>query len=349
MLNAKRIDSFVLAVLITIVLAALGGCGLSVPEKNPLVPDTIDDNKLSSGGRYEDLIVQHVFCEAAVGLKKAYEQVKAEDPELTKLPWLKDWGTAITLAITAEDQSGLNPGLSLTTPFENKVFTFPKGGNVTSPQSFSLGIGASATASATRAETIQFTYTNAGLLYAAHGFLSENPSYDDACKFTQTGVMIDSDLKIWEFIYDKAVIAADSNAAAYVQITKKVEQKDACGKIVTTPACNGATKPTYVDTPIPGAFTKHPSWPLYNTFTENITFTATFGGNVTPTWKLARVSAVSSGSLLSATRTNTNQLTITMGPIQAQPSAKTPAQLATGAQTQHDNTVLSNQIKTPNN
>jgi hypothetical protein len=154
--------------------------------------------------------------------------------------------------------------------------------------------------------------------------------------------MIDSDLKIWEFIYDKAVIASSINASAFVPVTKVENVVDKNGKPVLDKNGKPKTKAVVL------GYTRHPSWPLYNTFTENITFTATFGGNVTPTWKLARVSANSSGTFLSATRTNTNQLTITMGPIQYQASATQPAQLSSGAQAQHANTVLSNQIKTPN-
>jgi hypothetical protein len=322
----------------------LAGCGLYVPEKNILAPDTLDKDNLSSGGKYEDMIVIHILCETAVGLKKAYELVEAEEgtpAKLTQLAWLKDWGTAISLSITAEDQSGLSPGLTLTTPFNNRLFSFPTGGNVTSPQSFNFIIGGSASASATRAELIQYTYTNNGLLKVADGLLkisnklsSNPPDYDDACKTSQTGVLIDSDLKIWEFIYDKAVIASNLNASAFVPI----QEKDG------TKLTDGGKKVPIFKTV---GYTRHPSWPLYNTFTENITFTAILGGTVTPTWKLARVSANTSGSFLSATRTNTNQLTITMGPIQTQASATAPAKLVQGAQTQHDNTVLSNQIKTP--
>jgi hypothetical protein len=337
---------------VSVLPLALVGCGLYVPEKNALAPDTIDSNKYSSGGKYEIAMVRHISCEIAVGLRKAYNDVLApEQPkpsapvELVKLPWLKSWGTAITLAITAEDQSGLSPGLSLATPFANKVFTFPTGGPVVSSQSFSLGIGGSATANATRAETIQFTLSNAGLIYFT-GNTPEGHEVDDICKTFQNGVMIDSDLKIWEFIYDKAVIAANSDAAPYVPITKTELQPSLGedGKPILDAKGKPETKLVTVQT---GKFAKHPDWPLYNTFTENITFTTTFGGNVTPTWKLARVSADSSGTLLSATRTNTNQLTITMGPIQTQQTATSQLQLQQGAQIQHDNTVLSNQIKGP--
>jgi hypothetical protein len=128
---------FWLAVYLSVGLSlnVLGACGLYVPDKNPLAADTVDPTtKRSSGGNYENLIVVHLLCETSVGLKMAYEQLKAPEGmpgNLTQLSWLKDWGTAITLIITAEDQSGLSPGLSLTTPFQNKVFTFPTGGNVT--------------------------------------------------------------------------------------------------------------------------------------------------------------------------------------------------------------------------
>jgi hypothetical protein len=249
-----------------------------------------------------------------------------------RLDWIKEWGTAITLAITAEDQSGFNPGASLITPFENRVFTFPTGGAVTSSQSFSVGLGASVGASATRTETIQFTVTNEGLLRIGADLLSKTSDFNQACKIYQEGAMIEGDLKIWEFIYDKAFIAANSNASTWSPEKIPTGMKDAKGN------------PKYKT-----VYGRHPNWPLYNTFTENISFVATFSGNVTPTWKLARVAANSTGNLLSATRTNTNQLTLTMGPIESPGSATSPPQLKQGAQQQHDNTVLSNSIKTPQN
>jgi hypothetical protein len=335
MLRTTRVLSAALFLLGAI---SLSGCGLYMPDKNPLLPDTLDSNKISSGGAYEDLIVRHIRCETAAGLKAAYDNLRTQDSK--KLEWLKKWGTAITLAITAEDQSGLSPGLSLTTPFENKIFTFKTGGNVTSPQSFVFGIGGSATASATRTETIQFTYLNKDLLYAADIFVPKQPD-GIPCQTYQRGLMIEGDLKIWEFIYDKAVIAANGNAAPYA---KPTEEKD-----VPTGQCNCNGKPATQkkQVPIDGSkVAQQPDWPLFNTFTENITFTATFGGNVTPTWKLARVSANSSANLLSATRTNTNQLTITLGPVETLPDAETPAQLKQAAQTQHDNNVLSGLIGT---
>jgi hypothetical protein len=46
-----------------------------------------------------------------------------------------------------------------------------------------------------------------------------------------------------------------------------------------------------------------------------INFVASVGGNFTPTWKFTKVNVNSSGSLLSATRTNTSDVLMTIGPL----------------------------------
>jgi hypothetical protein len=77
-------------------------------------------------------------------------------------------------------------------------------------------------------------------------------------------------------------------------------------------------------------------YPLYNTFTETINFVATFGGNVNPTWKLAQFSNNTSGSsLASATRTYTNQVIITIGPLGKPPTETSAASLDASGAAQH--------------
>jgi hypothetical protein len=86
----------------------VSGCGLYTPDKNPFVSDAPlpPDGKFSDAGSYENGLVDHITCEIS---KAVYET----DREF-HLPWLRDdWGTAVTLSMTVEDQSGLNPGLSL--------------------------------------------------------------------------------------------------------------------------------------------------------------------------------------------------------------------------------------------
>jgi hypothetical protein len=142
------------------------------------------------------------------------------------------------------------------------------GAIVTNTESFSLSFGGTASANSLRTETIQYTFSNKDLLKYYKG---------QSCK--NNGVMIDGDLKIREFIYDKAQIADSGNASL----------------VGTGLTANQA--------------------PPFNTFTEEITFVASYGGSFTPTWKLARISANASSNLLVAQRTNTNDLIITLGPV----------------------------------
>ena len=243
----------------------LAGCGLYTPDKDPFTADTPNASRTTRQGNYETAIVNHVTCEIAQGLYEA---------KRLNLPWLENWGTTVTQSITAEDQTGLAPGISSITPLQNVIFHFPTGGNVTSAQSFSLNFGGTASVNALRTETIQYTFRNKDILFYA------NPANPGAC--APPGVLIDGDLKIREFIYDKAVVARLGNASLRVDVP------------------NG-WQPWQL--------------PPFNTFTEEITFVAAYGGSFTPTWHLARISANASSNLVVAERTNTNDLVITLGPI----------------------------------
>ena len=226
--------------------AVLAGCGTYTPDKDPFSSDKPTEFGTTRQGNYETGIVNHVTCEIAQGLAEA---------KRLDLPWLDEWGTTISQTITVEDQSGLAPGISTITPLQNVIFPFASGGNVVSPQSFSISIGGTASANALRTETIQYTFRNRDIL------LYTDP---DTCMSTEPGVMIDGDLKIREFIYDKATIAALGNASLV----------------------GGGKNP----------------WqrPVFNTFTEEITFVAAYGGTFTPTWKLARLTANTTQICLSA-------------------------------------------------
>jgi hypothetical protein len=294
---------------VLILTAGLAGCGLYTPDKDPFTGDAPNASGTTRQGNYESLIVNHITCEIAQGL---------HDAESLKLPWLKTWGTTVTQTITQEDQSGLAPGISAITPLHNVIFPFATGGNVLSPQSFSLNFGGTASANALRTEAIQYTFRNSDILY----YTDANP---DGCASLQSGVMIDGDLKIREFIYDKAVIARLGNASLRVDVPPDL-----------------------------------PPWklPPFNTFTEEITFIAAYGGSFTPTWHLARITANASSNLAIAQRTNTNDLVITLGPIKCPeplgrparirskdasppcpPSTESPVQLVDAAMNQHNSRV----------
>jgi len=241
-------------------LASLTGCGLYTPAKY-VTQDDAENEGPTAAGHYEAKIAAHVACEIRSGLLQARNQ----------LHWLEDAGTTVTQTINASDQSGVAPGITLISPLENAIFQFPKGGNVTAAQSFSFSLGVTASANATRAETIQYTFPNKQLMNLPGAFCDRKP----------TGVFVDGDLKIANFIRDKATISADYNLFA--------RGAGIGGKVVDDN--------------------------IFNTITEEITFVAAYGGSATPTWKLARVSANTNSNLLVGERIITNDLIVTIGPL----------------------------------
>ena len=225
-----------------------GGCGLLTPEKG-LTNDNVAPGNPSPEGMFENNIVAHIRCEIRNGVAKAIL--------LPNVQWLGNYGATVTLKLTSEDQSSLSPNASFLTP-------------LTGAQLFTLGIGANGSAHSTRVETIQFNYSNGELLKEAR---KDYRAGITSCEGFQRGVMIESDLKIGQFIYDKAVVAGAAG--------------EATTKSVTTPP--------------------------FSQFQFELTFNASFSGNITPTWKFTRTTVNGSGNLFSATRTNTQYVLITIG------------------------------------
>ncbi|MGA7325604.1 MAG: hypothetical protein WBX25_14210, partial [Rhodomicrobium sp.] len=95
-----------------------------------------------------------------------------------------------------------------------------------------------------------------------------------SCKTTLNGFSIEGDLRIKEFIHDKVSVAALGDTTLGL---------------------------------------RRPGASAFNNFTEEITFVAAYGGTLTPTWKLARISANTSSNLLVGERIITNDLVITLG------------------------------------
>lgn len=180
--------------------------------------------------------------------------------------------------------SDANSGVTNTSEFQNTIKVFSKNGNVIFPKFFSLGLGATGDAHSTRAETIGFTYSNKKLL-------EEYELRPYGCDFGMNGIQIQSDLKIDDFIWNKATLVR-------------------YGVVTTTP---GGKNP-------------------FNVFQETLTFVVSLGGSITPTWKFTTVVLNPNSPSLSAMRSETNTLIITIGPLQrgAQPLA-----LEAGALNQH--------------
>jgi hypothetical protein len=260
-------------------LLGLSGCGLYVPAYDLFTPDTPDQpGEPSPQGKVESDTVAHIRCEIGNALVDILNA-----PNLgPKVKWLKDWGTTATVKLTVDEMSNLTPGASYFTPFENSIHVFPKGGNVITPTNFTLGFGASGSAHATRLETITYTYSNSDLYKEVLKDRGEgNYHTTRPCDDIRNGLVVQGDLKIEEFLYDKATVAANGEAS-----------------------------------------NADPAKPPYSTLSNDLTFVTSFGGSVDPVWKLARFTSNTSPTLLNATRGRTNELLLTLAPINKQESQK---------------------------
>ena len=76
-----------------VVLASLSlglcGCGLYVPQKDPLTKNDRDAYGMSHQGKIESNIIANIRCEVTNGLYQAYKS--------GKVPWIDKWGTSISL------------------------------------------------------------------------------------------------------------------------------------------------------------------------------------------------------------------------------------------------------------
>jgi hypothetical protein len=272
----------------------LSGCGLTVPEMNILSPDREAPDRrpgepyYSTNGGFQALLIQHIRCSIGKGL------ARARDAGISNASWLwsggkNGWGATVSLTLQVEEQSGLNPSAS-----GSRQWGIFQGKFVTYPQTFFLGLGGSVAADSTRAENITFSFANAELLNNEYYARKHGQPNGVDCGFGMNGIQIESDLKLDQFIWDKATVAVSSEATTAVSV---------------------------------GGLKQNP----FGTFQTTLTFVASFGGNVTPTWNIEQVILNPNQPFFSAMRTKTDTLLITFGPLKS----LEPPVLADAAQAQH--------------
>lgn len=258
-------------------LMGLTGCGLSVPAKDPVRGNPTDNNGRTLQGKVESNIIANVRCEVTKGLYEAMRMGHA--------PWLRDWGTTVTLDLTWDESSAFNPGISYLDP-------------IGSGKTFTAGAGLQLSSRATRQEQITFTLDNQVLLAEAQ--LTKEARGDLGCSSLQDGTQVQSDLDIDGFIVDKTVVAGGLEAT-----------------------------------------TRSKDYPQFSTFTEKLTFLATYEASATPTWKLARTTYNPAAPFIQGTRSKTNMIVVTLGPLQSPLSPKAGAQLVEQARVIHNANVVS--------
>jgi hypothetical protein len=216
------------------IMMLLIGCGLSVPNMQPFA-FTGDDAKVE--GLKESSLTGFIKCELHFAVQQMFD-LAALDENNTKLDpinypphpsidWLRNWGATVSMKITVDEKSTLAPGLSYNSPMENIISTFSSG-KVTTPQSFTFGVGASVSSDATRTENLSFYYPFSDLL--AEGRIEK-----EYCSKAPPGT-IDADLKIDDFLrskYEAATVGglilhkvgvpADGSVSPFLTFTYEVQ------------------------------------------------------------------------------------------------------------------------------
>jgi hypothetical protein len=191
MSNTKRV------LLAALVLSpTLGGCGLFVPEKDIFSYDTHRPGVASPQAAFENMIVAHVQCEIQKGLIDALNIPLK--PKSHRLDWLRALVIAVQLKITVDEQSTLMPSVAVAVPLSLASIT----------------AGLTGTAHATRVETISFNVSAQDLEADAKKIMASTNTTSISCAEYQKTILIESDLKIDQFIYDKAFIATTHEVPA---------------------------------------------------------------------------------------------------------------------------------------
>jgi hypothetical protein len=253
---------------------------------------TPDDNSVKV-----NLIASQVVCELRRAVQKVFWKNQnvpvayiggpnaGEKPR--DLKWFESWSVQVTLTLTIAENTAINPGVSLINVLPNGLTKFSNG-SVTTPQSFTLGLGGTLSSAATRTDKLNMFYKVGELETAL-------PSRDLTCIPPEqaTGdLFIQSDLKLYDWLsaailpYDARVITYQNNNTAQ------------------------------------------------NAISHEVKFEIISNGNVSPQWKLVRVSAnTGSTPLFGVGRDRTQDLLITFGPTQKGPNGTN--ELATAAQNLH--------------
>jgi hypothetical protein len=194
----------------------LASCGTYVPDIQEFwgTPDDTESKVSAISGQ--------VVCE----LRRAVQRVVAEGPVVFErrpgdplpppprsLDWfINKWAVQVTLNLNIIENSSLTPGVSYNNIYRNGITTFPGAAAVTTPQSLTLGLGATGSVSATRNDTLNMFFTVKELLNSLDSTrLSCIPSHHP-----NASLFLESDLKIYDWL-SAALLIHRNSAVDYTE------------------------------------------------------------------------------------------------------------------------------------
>ena len=283
----------------------VSGCGLGVPqikeawdEDIPADPQHHRVFPISANTRIEFEIRKRIYCDLRWAVLKA-NTIPVQSGPMDKLTtdrsglFPKNWGAEISLSLQVDETGALNPGVTFNGLMPNYVTDAAAPHPVVTAQSSSVGLGGTLSSTATRVDKFDPHYSIQ--------YLSRRIEDKSVCERNPAGNYINDPFDVIvkksissPFIIDSNDLGIEDWLVGSMMNYALLEDMPKQGK-----------GPKKGDSKAPGP----------DTLTLEEKFVIITSGSVTPSWKLARISA-NTGMLpfIQAGRTRTHDLIITIGP-----------------------------------
>jgi hypothetical protein len=291
----------------------LGACGLTNPDIKeiwdsdyPGNPETAIKQPVSATMLIEFEIKKKIYCELKDAVRAANgipttTSASINGPQTLKYPGLipPGWTTQVALSLQIDESSALTPGVTFNQTLANAVQTFGVGNTVTVPQSFNLAFGGTLSSTATRIDKFNPQYSIE--------FLSKPETRNSVCRAgndpfeaiapKSSPFLIESQLGIRDWLVNAMLVNDYLPSDLTTSETKRASSKKPAKPPPAAGGGGGGGSATKADT-----------------ISYEIKFVIVSSGNITPTWKLLKVSANTSSPLFGLGRTRTHDLIVTIGP-----------------------------------
>jgi hypothetical protein len=250
-----------------------------------------------------EALIEHVQCEVKDAIqflvlddkdKAQFDSDMARKSVAPSLTWLYNWAAQVTLVITVDEKSSLNPSIFVNPPRPSVVTKFSNGTTTTTPQSFSVGLGAMVSVDGTRKETISWLVKFADLTDAAslakarvrrdyfYNYVRQTNSETFPATCNNPGrPFLEGDLELRQWIYN-SLLPVNVRNGILGDFSKSISAEASTSK--------------------------------KDALQDEITFVVLYEGNINPVWKLVQISAgQATPPLFGVQRTRTQDLLVTVG------------------------------------
>lgn len=311
----------------------LVGCGLRAPDiAEPWDQDipagtfgSKQKYKFSATAQIEYEVKKRIYCDLKRAVQAANALTVTEGKKSRPL-LPDDWGAQVSISLAVDELSALNPGVTFNTPMHNGIVNFvgqylgpstiggaglltgaplaQTYGPLSAPQSYALGLGGTLSSTASRTDTFNPYWSIEYLMIPdteTSDCLNDPIRLHGVTPASSSPFILESDLGIEDWL----VGAMRANTTLHsVDVPQSFSGGD------SQPGAQKSGGKTSGKASAKLGFSKN----QVDTVTLELKFIIVSSGNITPTWRLVRVSTNSGSPLFNTGRTRTHDVIITIGP-----------------------------------